>query len=83
MPHAVADGQGSLFCENGSAGIALLFGVVPELLIAGQIQADLAFLEFGLLEAEEVGSFGIEEFSLCRYLPDDRQLRLYSQRAGL
>ena len=44
-----------MLCKDGGAGITLLFCVVPVLLVAGQIQFDLAFLQLGLLQTEEIG----------------------------
>ena len=52
---AVSRAERFFFCENGGAGVAFFLGVVPVLAVAGEVQVDLAFLEFGFLEAEEVG----------------------------
>jgi len=48
-PYAVADGQGFFFRKYGSAGIAFLFGVIPVLVISGQVKGDLTLLQFCFL----------------------------------
>ena len=47
-------GEGGMPGEDGGTGVALLLGVVPVLLIAGEGKIDLPGLKLGLLQAEEV-----------------------------
>ena len=47
--HAVTHRQRLLAGEHRRAGIALLVRAVPELFVAGQLQFELAGLQFGLL----------------------------------
>ena len=42
-------------CEEGSAGVALLLGAAPVLVIPRQLECDLPGLELRLLQAEDVG----------------------------
>ena len=42
-------------CEEGSAGVALLLGAAPVLVIPRQLERDLTGLELRLLQAEDVG----------------------------
>ena len=51
---AAGDIHGGVAGKDGGAGIALLFGVAPVLLIAGQLKLDLSFLQLRLLKAEKV-----------------------------
>ena len=41
---AIRDREWFVFCKNGSAGIAFFFGVIPELMVAGEIKGNLPFL---------------------------------------
>ena len=61
--------------EDGRAGIALLFGVVPVALIAGQHKVGLTGLQFGLLQADDVGVEG--EYALGKALVDDGAEAVY------
>src|SRR5699024_2783995 len=54
VAEAVGHRQGLLLGENGRAGVALLVGVVPVLVVARQVQLQLARLELGLLQAVDV-----------------------------
>ena len=56
----VGHGQGLVLREHRRAGIALLLRGAPVLLVAGQVQRELARLHFGLLQAENVGVQGLE-----------------------
>ena len=51
----VGDAEGLYARKYGGAGVALLFGVAPELLIARQVELQLSGLQFSLLQAEYVG----------------------------
>ncbi|SCJ62472.1 Uncharacterised protein [uncultured Ruminococcus sp.] len=53
--HAVRAGQGLAFRKDGRAAVALPVGVVPILLVAGQVQINLTFLELCFLQAENIG----------------------------
>ena len=57
---AIPHGQRLLPGEYRRAGIALLFGVIPVLMIARQLQRDLPGLQLGFLEAENVRVQGVE-----------------------
>ena len=52
---AVGDGQRGVLRKNSGAGVAFLFGGVPELQIAWKIEADLLRLKLGFLQTEEIG----------------------------
>ena len=54
LPDPVADRQRFLFRENRGAGVAFLFRVVPELVIAGQLHLDLSLLQLCFLQAEKI-----------------------------
>ena len=41
---AIRDREWFVFCKNGSAGIAFFFGVIPELMVAGEIKGNLPLL---------------------------------------
>jgi hypothetical protein len=59
--NAVAYGKGLLFGEERRAGVALLLGRVPVLVVAGKIQFDLTGLELRLLQAEAVSVYLMEK----------------------
>ena len=52
--NAVGNRQRRFPGKNCSAGIALLFRIIPVLLIAGKIKVDLSLLQLGLLYTEKV-----------------------------
>ena len=52
---AVSDRQRRDLRKDGRPAVALLFRIVPVFLIAGQVQFQLAFLQFRFLQAENVG----------------------------
>ena len=52
--HAEGYGQGLQFGKNGSAAVPFLFRIVPVLAVAGELQINLAFLQFRLLQTEDV-----------------------------
>ena len=54
QPHAVADAEGLPPGEHRCAGIPLFFSAVPILPVALQLQRQLAGLELGLLQAEDI-----------------------------
>ena len=58
----VGNGNGLLLCENGCSGIALLLGIVPELVIAGKGKIDLSRLKFGFLQTEEISIDAVKKF---------------------
>ena len=45
--------------EDGRAGVALALCVAPGLVVAGQVELDLALLELGLLDGEDVRARGL------------------------
>ena len=51
---AVGDAERLYFGEDRGAGVAFFLGVVPVLLIAGEIHLDLPGLEFSLLQAKHI-----------------------------
>ena len=53
--YAVADGERLVAGIDGGSGIAFLVGIVPEALIAIELQVELSCLHLRLLKAEEVG----------------------------
>lgn len=58
--HAVRYGEGMLPCKYCRAAVAFFVGVIPILFIAGKSQVDLPFLQFGFLQAENIGVQGVE-----------------------
>ena len=52
---AVTDGQRVMLRINRRTGIALLIGIIPIRLIPEKFQVNLSGLQFGLLQAEEIG----------------------------
>ena len=52
---AIAHGQRIMFRIDRSAGVPLLVGIVPIGLIPEELQVDLAGLQLGLLQTEEIG----------------------------
>ena len=65
--HAVSDRQGLFFCENGSAGVTFFLRVIPVLVIAGEVQINLALLQLTFLNTEQVRIGFLEEIkeALC------------------
>ena len=59
VPEAVSHRQGLRPGEDGGAGVALLIGVVPVHVVAGELQLHLALLDLGLLEAVHVRPQGL------------------------
>ena len=54
--------QGFVSCENGRATVALFLRVTPILMITWQVEADLTFLQFGLLKTKEICIHAVEYF---------------------
>src|SRR5271165_400857 len=52
---AVDDGQRSLLGKNSGAGISLLDGGIPVLMVVGQVYLELPALGLGLLQTQDVG----------------------------
>ena len=61
VPEPVGNGQGRLLREDGGAGVALLLGAAPELLVTRRIHHQLPRLHFCLLQAEAIGVGAAEE----------------------
>ena len=72
--------QGRMLGIDSRSGIAFLVGIVPIRLITNKFHIDLAFLQFGFLQAEEIGIERLEDFgeALSRhsaqavYIPTDK-----------
>ena len=57
MGHAefVDDLEGLLLGEHGGSRVALALGVTPIIMVAGQIEIDLALLKLGFLQRKHIG----------------------------
>ena len=53
-PDSIGNGKRLFFCENSCPGIALLYRIIPVLMIARQLQGDLSFLQLALLDTENI-----------------------------
>ena len=62
LTEPVGHRQGFVACENSRATIALFLCVIPVLMITRQVEADLTFLQFGLLKTEKVCIHAVEYF---------------------
>ena len=58
---AIGNRDRLFFCEHGCAGIAFFLSIVPVLVIARQIQIDLAFLQLTFLYTEYICIYLIEK----------------------
>ena len=59
--HAPGDGQRLFLCEDGCSRVSFLFRIIPVLMVAWQVKADLPLLQFGLLETENIRIRILEE----------------------
>jgi len=60
---SVADRLRFMFRKNCRSRVALAFSVIPILMISWQIQFDLSFLQFGFLDAKEIGIKFFKDFA--------------------
>ena len=52
---SIGNAERLFLCKNGRSGISLFLRIIPVLMIAGKLQTDLAFLQLGFLNTEDIG----------------------------
>lgn len=60
--------QRFLAAKNRGARVALALGVAPGLVIAGQVDIDLAFLQLGLLQRQDIDVEFLRDLNKARVL---------------